>query len=262
MEQANVHVEVGAMFANKKQLKAACQTFATRANFEYKVLKSDKSRMIIKSIGEGCSWRLHASNVDGRMMATSRSKQSRENIAVSAYNILVIVKRLQSSSPSRSKQSSMINPNIVPKISCMICVATTVSESIIIKQIERKLRALRPSMERMKICTMHCLSTVGILAETTLAARLFSNAPRRKVAAASSSFSAVQLSNMLHNSLSPEHFLLFLIAKKVSLKKLSTYSPIHRMDIVSVISMKICGRISSIRSSRPSSGKRQKPLRR
>ena len=69
------------------------------------------------------------------------------------------------------------------------------------------------------------------------------------------------LSNMLHNSLSPEHFLLFLIAKKVSLKELSAYSPIHRMDIVSVISTKICGRISSIRSSRPSSGKLQKPLR-
>ena len=65
MEQANVHVEVGAMFASKKQLKAACQMFATRANFEYKLLKSDKSRMIIKCIGEGCSWRLHASNVDG-----------------------------------------------------------------------------------------------------------------------------------------------------------------------------------------------------
>ena len=53
------------MFANKNQLKSACQTFATRVNFEYKVLKSDKSRMIIKCIGEGCSWRLHASNVDG-----------------------------------------------------------------------------------------------------------------------------------------------------------------------------------------------------
>ena len=65
MEQANIHVEVSAMFANKKQLKAACQTFATCANFEYKVLKLDKSRMIIKCIGEGCSWRLHASNVDG-----------------------------------------------------------------------------------------------------------------------------------------------------------------------------------------------------
>src|SRR5437667_11837213 len=65
MEQANVRVEVGAMFANKNQLKSACQTFATRANFEYKVLKSDKSRKIIKCIGEGCSWCLHASNVDG-----------------------------------------------------------------------------------------------------------------------------------------------------------------------------------------------------
>src|SRR5437667_4036804 len=65
MEQANVRVEVGAMFANKKQLKAACQTFATRENFEYKVLKSDKLHMIIKCIGEGCPWHLHASNIDG-----------------------------------------------------------------------------------------------------------------------------------------------------------------------------------------------------
>ena len=64
MEQANVRVEVGAMFANKKQLKAACQTFATRENFEYKVLKSDKLHMIIKCIGEGCR-HLHASNIDG-----------------------------------------------------------------------------------------------------------------------------------------------------------------------------------------------------
>src|SRR5579859_193383 len=66
MEQTNeVRVKVGAMFADKKQLKAACQTFATHANFEYKVLKSDKTRMIIKCIGEGCCWCLHASNVDG-----------------------------------------------------------------------------------------------------------------------------------------------------------------------------------------------------
>ena len=65
MEQANIHVEVGAMFANKKQLKAVCQTFATRVNFKYKVLKSDKLRMIIKCIGERCSWHLHASNIDG-----------------------------------------------------------------------------------------------------------------------------------------------------------------------------------------------------
>src|SRR5438552_5618732 len=65
MEQANVRVEVSAMFANKNQLKATCQTFATHANFEYKVLKSDKSRMIIKCIGEGCSWRFHTSNIDG-----------------------------------------------------------------------------------------------------------------------------------------------------------------------------------------------------
>jgi MuDR family transposase len=69
MEQAtNVHVEVGAMFANKNQLKAACQMFATHENFEYKVLKSDKSRMIIQCIGEGCSWHPMLMGLGGRMV--------------------------------------------------------------------------------------------------------------------------------------------------------------------------------------------------
>lgn len=61
--ETDLRVEVGAMFPNKKQLKAACQTLATRENFEYTVAKSDKSRMIIKCVGEGCSWRLYASNI-------------------------------------------------------------------------------------------------------------------------------------------------------------------------------------------------------
>ena len=52
------------MFPNKKELKIACPTFATHKNFEYIVVKSDKSRMIIKCIGEGCPWRLYASSGD------------------------------------------------------------------------------------------------------------------------------------------------------------------------------------------------------
>ena len=45
--ETDLRIEVGVMFPNKKQLKAACQTLATRENFEYTVTKSDKSRMII-----------------------------------------------------------------------------------------------------------------------------------------------------------------------------------------------------------------------
>src|SRR5436190_581979 len=61
--ETDLHIEVSVMFPNKKQLKAACQPLATRENFEYTVAKSDKSHMIIKCIGEGCSWHLYASNV-------------------------------------------------------------------------------------------------------------------------------------------------------------------------------------------------------
>jgi MuDR family transposase len=56
-------VEVGVRFKNKEELKRACQTLATRGNFEYSVVKSDRSRLILKCIGEGCPWRLHASKV-------------------------------------------------------------------------------------------------------------------------------------------------------------------------------------------------------
>src|SRR5437762_8077325 len=61
--ETDLRIEVGVMFPNNKQLKAACQTLATHEKFEYTVAKSDKSRMIIKCIREGCSWRLYASNV-------------------------------------------------------------------------------------------------------------------------------------------------------------------------------------------------------
>ena len=56
-------LEVGTQFKSKEELKRACQTLATRHNFEYSVLKSDRSRLILKCIGEGCPWRLHASKV-------------------------------------------------------------------------------------------------------------------------------------------------------------------------------------------------------
>ena len=50
--ETNLRIEVGAMFPNKKELKIACQTFTTHKNFEYIIVKFDKSCMIIKCIGE------------------------------------------------------------------------------------------------------------------------------------------------------------------------------------------------------------------
>ena len=54
---------VGALFNNKAELKNACQTAATRGNFEYSIIKSDRSRFTIKCSGNGCPWRLHAARV-------------------------------------------------------------------------------------------------------------------------------------------------------------------------------------------------------
>src|SRR5947207_15630146 len=56
-------IAVGALFNNKAELKKACQNLATSENFEFTSIKSNKSRMTIKCIIEGCSWRLHASKV-------------------------------------------------------------------------------------------------------------------------------------------------------------------------------------------------------
>ncbi len=54
---------VGARFKHKKELKVACQNLATHKNFEYMVVKSDKSRMRIKCLGEGCSWSLYTAKI-------------------------------------------------------------------------------------------------------------------------------------------------------------------------------------------------------
>ena len=53
-------IVVGARFKDKKELKITCQRLATHENFEYSVIKSDKSRMRIKCLGEGCSWSLYS----------------------------------------------------------------------------------------------------------------------------------------------------------------------------------------------------------
>ena len=46
MEGELQSVVVGATFKDKKELKIACQNLATRQNFEYSIVKSDKSRRI------------------------------------------------------------------------------------------------------------------------------------------------------------------------------------------------------------------------
>ena len=57
-------VVVGARFKNKKELKLACQTLSTSGmNFEYTVVKSDKSRFRIKCLAQGCLWSLFAIKV-------------------------------------------------------------------------------------------------------------------------------------------------------------------------------------------------------
>src|SRR5271169_3635530 len=56
-------IKVGARFNSKKDLKEACQASATRENFEYRVDKSDRSRMTLKCLAPECPWRLHASRV-------------------------------------------------------------------------------------------------------------------------------------------------------------------------------------------------------
>ena len=63
MEDESQPIFVGARFKNKRELKIACQKLATRENFEYSVVKSDKSRMRIKCLGDGCSWSLYATKI-------------------------------------------------------------------------------------------------------------------------------------------------------------------------------------------------------
>src|SRR5205814_5384823 len=63
MEGELQSVVVEATFKDKKELKIECHNLATRQNFEYSVVKSDKSRMRIKWLGEGCSWSLYATRI-------------------------------------------------------------------------------------------------------------------------------------------------------------------------------------------------------
>ena len=52
------------MFKNKLELKTTCQLLAACANFEYTIVKSDRSHFTMKHLSKDCPWRLHASKVD------------------------------------------------------------------------------------------------------------------------------------------------------------------------------------------------------
>lgn len=54
---------VGAIFETKAELKKACQKEATRGNFEYTIIKSDRTRLTIECSGNACPWRMHASKI-------------------------------------------------------------------------------------------------------------------------------------------------------------------------------------------------------
>jgi MuDR family transposase len=56
-------IAVGSQFKNKAELKNACQLLTVKENFEYSVVKSDRSRLILKCAEEACLWRLHASKM-------------------------------------------------------------------------------------------------------------------------------------------------------------------------------------------------------
>ena len=56
-------IVVGALFKDKAELKVVCQNAASRGNFEYSIIKSDRTRLTIKCSADGCPWRMHASKI-------------------------------------------------------------------------------------------------------------------------------------------------------------------------------------------------------
>ena len=74
MESELQSVVVGVTFKDKKELKIACQNLVTCQNFEFSVVKSNKSRMRIKYLSEG-SWGLYVIRiVDKEEDPSSESK--------------------------------------------------------------------------------------------------------------------------------------------------------------------------------------------
>ena len=109
-------VIVGATLKNKKELKITCQNLATCQNFEYLVVKSDKSRMRINYLSKGCSWGLYATRiVDEKEDPFFRVKTMTNKQPCFMCCILVIVKHRQPFSRLKFKPNCVIN-NIAPKI--------------------------------------------------------------------------------------------------------------------------------------------------
>src|SRR5208282_643031 len=56
-------IVIGALFKNTAELKVVCQNAATSGNFEYSIIKSDRTRLTIKCSADDCPWRMHASRI-------------------------------------------------------------------------------------------------------------------------------------------------------------------------------------------------------
>ena len=85
-------VVVRAKFKNKKELKLASQNLSTRAmNFEYTIIKSDKSRFRIKCLAQGCLWSLFAIKIINKAedpifkIRTMNNKDTCANIQYLSY---------------------------------------------------------------------------------------------------------------------------------------------------------------------------------
>ena len=63
METQTNPLIVGSMSKNKLELRTACQLLTARVNFEYTIVKSDRSHFTIKCLSKDCPWRLHAFKV-------------------------------------------------------------------------------------------------------------------------------------------------------------------------------------------------------
>ena len=117
-------IQVGARFETKKALRQACQMLATRTNFEYKVVKSDQSRMILKCLDPECSWRLHASRIVAGENSVFEVRQCIFSILVLGFIILGISKYLRSLLLLKFKPKLKTNRHIVLQILSKIYVVS------------------------------------------------------------------------------------------------------------------------------------------
>jgi hypothetical protein len=59
----NPKIEVGSLFPNIVAFRKAIRHYDVKRGFEFKDLKTDKTRFIAKCAHKGCSWRIHASTI-------------------------------------------------------------------------------------------------------------------------------------------------------------------------------------------------------